>query len=135
MTPAVENLALWLPKRGGRFEIGPAPYTPPRISELVVRVRSVGMNLVDNIPGFAYRIILPWLTFPAIVGGDVTGEIVEVGPDVGGLKIGDRVLGHALGLEKSRNRAAEGAFQHYSQARRTFRRSTAERKNNQRTSA
>ena len=111
--PTPENLALWLPKRGGRFTVGPAPYTRPGANEVVVRTRAVGLNLVDGIPGFAYRLILPWLTFPAIVGCDVAGEVVETGPGVSRFKVGDRVLGHALGLERSRNRAAEGAFQHY----------------------
>ncbi len=48
-----------------------------------------------------------------MIGGDVAGEIVEVGSAVDRLKLGDRVLGHALGVERSRNSAAEGAFQHY----------------------
>jgi NADPH:quinone reductase-like Zn-dependent oxidoreductase len=113
MPPTSENTALWLPKRGGRFEVGPAPYTRPGANEVVVRTRAVGLNLVDGIPGFAYRLILPWLTFPAVVGGDVAGEVVEVGLGVDRLRVGDRVLGHALGLERSQNRAAEGAFQRY----------------------
>ncbi len=108
-----QNLALWLPKRGGRFEVGPAPYTSARANEVVVRTRAVGLNLVDTIPGLAYRLILPWLTFPAVIGGDVAGEVVEVGPGVDRFQVGDRVLGHALGQERSQNRAAGGAFQHY----------------------
>jgi NADPH:quinone reductase-like Zn-dependent oxidoreductase len=38
---------------------------------------------------------------------------VETGPSVDHLRTGDRILGHALGLERNRNRAAEGAFQQY----------------------
>jgi NADPH:quinone reductase-like Zn-dependent oxidoreductase len=113
MTATPENLALWLPKRGGRFEVGPAPYTPPGPNEVVVRTGAVGLNLVDGIPGIAYRLILPWLTFPAVVGCDVAGEVVEVGPGIDRFKVGDRVLGHALGVERSINRPAMGAFQHY----------------------
>jgi NADPH:quinone reductase-like Zn-dependent oxidoreductase len=112
MAQSPENLALWLPKRGRQFEVGPAPYTHPRANEVVVRTRAVGLNIIDTIPGIAYRLILPWLTFPAVIGADVAGEVVEVGPSVD-LNVGDRVLGHALGIERSRNRAAEGAFQHY----------------------
>jgi hypothetical protein len=52
-------------------------------------------------------------TFPAIIGGDVAGEVVEAGPGVTRLQPGDRVLGMADGLERSRNDAAEGAFQKY----------------------
>ncbi|MDR3471120.1 MAG: zinc-binding alcohol dehydrogenase family protein [Devosia sp.] len=78
-----------------------------------MRTRAVGLNLVDGIPGFAYRLILPWLKFPAVIGGDVAGEVVETGPGVDRFKAGDRVLGHALGLERSTNRPAMGAFQRY----------------------
>ncbi|MCB8877906.1 zinc-binding alcohol dehydrogenase family protein [Acidisoma silvae] len=113
MPTTPENFALWLPKRGGTFEVGPAPYTRPGASEVVVRTRAVGLNLVDGIPGIAYRLILPWLTFPAVIGGDIAGEIVEVGSGTDRFKLGDRVLGHALGLERSINRSAMGAFQHY----------------------
>lgn len=108
---APENTALWLPRRGARFEVGPAPYTAPGATEVVVRTRAVAVNPIDGIPGIAYRMILPWLTFPAVVGSDVAGEVVEVGADVTRLRPGDRVIGHAAGIERNRNRAAEGGFQ------------------------
>jgi NADPH:quinone reductase-like Zn-dependent oxidoreductase len=108
-----QNIALWLPKRGGRFEVSPAPYTPPGADQVVVRARALAVNPVDGLPGYAYRVVLPWLTFPAIVGSDVAGEVVEVGPGVTRLRPGDRVAGHALGVEKSQNCPAQGAFQHY----------------------
>jgi NADPH:quinone reductase-like Zn-dependent oxidoreductase len=108
-----QNTALWLPKRGGAFEVGPAPYTPPAADEVVVRVRAVAVNPIDGLPGFLYRLALPWLAFPAVVGSDVAGEVVETGAGVTRLRPGDRVLGHAFGVDKSRNRAAESAFQHY----------------------
>lgn len=111
MTP--QNTALWMPKRGARLEVGPAPYTSPAANEIVVRSRALAVNPVDGIPGFAYRLVLPWLTFPAVLGMDVAGEVVEVGSAVTRFKPGDRAVGHAFGIERDRNRAAEGAFQHY----------------------
>ena len=108
-----QNTALWRPKRGARFEVSPAPYTPPGADQIVVRARALAVNPIDGLPGFAYRIVLPWLRFPAIVGSDVAGEVAEVGPGVTRLRTGDRVTGHALGVEQSHNRPAEGAFQHY----------------------
>jgi NADPH:quinone reductase-like Zn-dependent oxidoreductase len=57
--------------------------------------------------------VLPWLKFPAIIGSDVAGEIAEIGADVKRLRVGDRVVAHAVGVEKSRNTPSEGAFQNY----------------------
>jgi NADPH:quinone reductase-like Zn-dependent oxidoreductase len=111
MTP--QNTALWLPRRGKAFEVGPADYTPPAPNEVVVRAAAVAVNFVDAMPGILYRIVLPWLRFPAVIGSDVAGEVVEVGNAVTRLHPGDRVVAHAFGIEKSQNRPAEGAFQQY----------------------
>jgi NADPH:quinone reductase-like Zn-dependent oxidoreductase len=107
------NSALWLARPGADFEVRPAEYTAPKAHEVVVRVRAVAVNFVDSMPGIAFRVVLPWLTFPAVIGSDAAGEIVEVGAAVTRLNVGDRVVGHAVGPEKSRNSAAEGAFQNY----------------------
>ncbi len=58
-------------------------------------------------------IITPWITYPFVVGSDLAGEVVEVGDRATRFRVGDRVLGFAAGADKSRNRAAEGAFQDY----------------------
>lgn len=108
-----ENVALWLTSRNGPLTVGPAPYTPPAAGEVVVRVRAVAINPLDAMGGLLYRIGFPWVRFPAIIGADVAGEVVEVGDGVTRLSPGDRVLGYAVGLEKSRNRKAEGGFQRY----------------------
>ncbi|MEU6610418.1 zinc-binding alcohol dehydrogenase family protein [Streptomyces shenzhenensis] len=100
-------------KRRARFELGPAPYTAPGPHEIVVRTRAVAVNPVDAIAGPAYLVVVPWLRYPAIIGSDVAGEVVEAGAAVTRFAPGDRVLGHAMALEKSQNRAAEGAYQHY----------------------
>ena len=77
----------------------------------MVRARAVAVNPIDGLPGFARRVVLPWLRYPAVLGTDVAGDVVEVGSAVTRFQIGDRVLGHAAGVERSHNRAAEGAFQ------------------------
>lgn len=107
------NTAAWLPKKYGKLEVGPAPYTPPREHEIVVRNRAVAINPVDWMIEVVGGLFYPWLDYPAILGSDVAGEVAEVGSGVTRFRVGDRVLGHALGTEKLHNAAAQGAFQTY----------------------
>jgi len=108
-----QNTALWLAKPGTKFEVGPAPYTSPASDEVVVRTRAVAVNPFDGLPALVFRIVLPWLNYPAVIGSDVAGEIVEVGSGITRFTVGDRVVGHAGSVEKSVNQPAAGAFQHY----------------------
>ena len=107
------NTAVWLPAKRAKLEIGPAPYTPPRANEIVVRNRAVAINPVDWLTPAIGGFIFPWLKYPFILGSDVAGEVVEVGTAVTRFRVGDRVLGHAAGSDKSRNTPAESAFQDY----------------------
>lgn len=109
----IDNEALWLPRPGGRLSVAPAPFTAPSSDEVVVRVCAIAVNPVDAIPGLARRVVTPWLTYPAVLGSDVAGEVIAVGERMTRFRPGDRVLGHAIGQERARNRPAEGAFQRY----------------------
>jgi NAD(P)-dependent dehydrogenase (short-subunit alcohol dehydrogenase family) len=77
----------------------------------VVRARAVAINPVDRLMLTIGDIIMPWIEYPFILGSDVAGDVVAVGPGVTRFSVGDRVLGHAVGSDKERNSAAEGAFQ------------------------
>ena len=105
------NSALWLPAKGAAFVAGPAPYTAPQRHEVVVRTRAVALNPFDRHVQTIGALACPWLTYPMVVGHDVAGDVVEVGEAVTRFKPGDRVLGLAGGVDKGRNRSAEGAFQ------------------------
>jgi NADPH:quinone reductase-like Zn-dependent oxidoreductase len=111
MTPI--NTAAWLPAKRTQLEVRPAPYTHPRDHEIVVRNHAVAINPVDWIKQVAGNLLMSWIRYPFILGEDLAGEVVEVGAAVTRFKVGDRVLGHAVGSEKSRNTPAEGAFQTY----------------------
>lgn len=107
------NTALWLAAKRADFNVGPAPYTRPQRHEVVVRTCAVALNLFDRHLQTIGGLACPWLKYPMIVGHDVAGEVVEVGEAVTRFQPGDRVLGLAGGVDKGRNRAAEGAFQAY----------------------
>lgn len=107
------NRAAWQPPNHGALQIAPAPYTQPRDNEIVVKNHAVAINPLDWILQCAGNIFFPWIKYPFILGSDLAGEVVEVGHGVSRFKVGDRVLAHAAGTEKSRNRGAEGAFQQY----------------------
>src|SRR6516225_8417460 len=73
-----------------RYEAG---YPDPKVGagEVLVRVKAATLNYHDvftrrGMPGIK-------VPMPIIMGLDLAGEIVALGPDVQGWKIGDRVLG------------------------------------------
>jgi len=107
------NHAMWLPSKGAELVIGEAPYPRPKTGQIVVAAAALSANPIDWILQVVGSVIFPWLRYPVILGSDVAGEVVAVGPAVTRFAVGDRVLGHAVGQDKSVNDAAEGAFQNY----------------------
>jgi NADPH:quinone reductase-like Zn-dependent oxidoreductase len=68
------------------------PDPKPGAGELLVRVRAAGVNPVDwKIRRGDLRMFL-WISFPYTPGGDVAGEVVEVGAGVSRFKPGDPVV-------------------------------------------
>ena len=65
----------------------------PHADEVLVRVRTVGVNPVDwKIRQGQLRFILR-PNFPYVPGGDIAGEVVSAGPEVTEFKTGDPVVG------------------------------------------
>lgn len=108
------NTAAWITAKQAKIEVGVAPYTSPRDNEIVVKNHAVAINPVDWIKQQLGDFLFSWIKYPFVLGQDLAGEVVEVGTAVSRFKVGDRVLAHAVGLDKERNNAAEGAFQIYS---------------------
>lgn len=61
------------------------PRPEPKATEILVRTRAVGVNRID----------LHALTAPAVqvIGMEWAGEVVDVGAECSGFKVGDRVMG------------------------------------------
>lgn len=73
----------------------------------------MAINPIDRLKQEKGNFLYSWLKYPAILGIDLAGEVVEVGKGVTRFKVGDRVLGFANGVDKARNKHAECAFQLY----------------------
>ena len=66
----------------------------PSSNEVVVKVRAISLNPVDlkKMRG-GFKLITNVKKFPKIMGCDFSGEIIEIGKDVGAFKVGDNVFG------------------------------------------
>lgn len=78
---------------GLRIEDRPSPECPP--DRVRVGVRASGLNYVDGLFTQGRYQIKPPLPF--VPGSEIAGEIIEVGQDVEGWSVGDRV-GASIGL-------------------------------------
>jgi 2-desacetyl-2-hydroxyethyl bacteriochlorophyllide A dehydrogenase len=93
--------ALVLRKHGGLDELAVVndyPVPSALAGHVVIRVRASSFNYHDvftlrGMPGIK-------VPLPVILGLDMAGEIVELGPDVGGRNVGDRVLVNPLNKKK-----------------------------------
>ena len=110
MPPSTHHAA-WLRAPRQALAVGEAASTPPGPGEILVQNRAIAINPFDGIVQSLGSVVTPWLRYPAVLGSDLCGEVVAVGPGVSRFAPGDRVVGLALGVEKTANRGAEGAFQ------------------------
>ena len=108
-----KNLAAYLCAPCQSLEVRAAAYTAPGEDEMVVRNGAVAINPVNWIKQHSGDGFAPWVKYPFVLGTDVAGEIVEIGANVTNFHVGERVLGHAVGMSQAVNRPAEGAFQLY----------------------
>jgi NADPH:quinone reductase-like Zn-dependent oxidoreductase len=86
----MSNQAAWINAPKARpLSVEPAPNAKPGPGEVVIKNAYIAINPVDwkvqeYSPAFQ--------TYPNILGRDVAGEIVEVGPDITRLTVGQRVI-------------------------------------------
>jgi NADPH:quinone reductase-like Zn-dependent oxidoreductase len=76
-----------------KLEVGIVPEPSPGPGQVKVRVVAASINPVDcKLRRGDLRSMMP-LELPAILGRDVAGEVVQVGPGVTTLAVGDQVFG------------------------------------------
>lgn len=59
---------------------------------VIIKVHAASVNPIDNILRAGYMKEVMPLTFPHIMGYDVSGEVVEIGKNVQNVKVGDAVF-------------------------------------------
>lgn len=102
------NQAAWLlTKKEHPFKIDLADVPKPGPDEVVIKNHAVAINPVDwKIQG-GYAVE----HFPVILGGDVAGEVHEIGSSVTRFKVGDRVVGQTTYI--TNQKSTHGGFQLY----------------------
>ncbi|KAI1474116.1 GroES-like protein [Daldinia eschscholtzii] len=109
------NIAAWLHAKCTKpLQVRPAPYTTPKAGEIKVQNKAVAINPVDWVKQEAGDLLLDYIRYPFVSGGDVADEVViEVGSNVERFRVRDRVIKQAVAAAPSLNNPSEGAFKHY----------------------
>lgn len=85
-----QQKALLLMKAKGAFELQTIPIPVPEEGEVLVKVEAAALNPIDwKIQ--EYDVFLKPEEYPALLGTDVAGEVVDVAEAVKNVKKGDRV--------------------------------------------
>ncbi|CBF73475.1 protein cipB [Aspergillus nidulans FGSC A4] len=109
MAANINNAAAWLTEaKAHPFQVKEAPSYTPEENEILVKNHAVAINPVDG--SLQSKAWWP-MNYPTILGQDVAGEVVQVGPNVARFQPGDRVVGHAVGM--ATKRLQDNAFQAY----------------------
>lgn len=116
MASIENNRAAWIVSEGANpLEVRPGPdQTSPEADEVIIQVAALAINPSEP---FIQSKPLPFLPlkYPHVLGSDVAGTIVKIGSGVTRFKVGDRVIGHCLGLIYGG--ARHGGFQNFTACR------------------
>ena len=103
------NLAAILPSKGSRLTISTRDIPTPGPGELLVRNHAIAGNPVDwKIQDYGMFVS----NYPTVLGSDIAGIVIAVGPSVTHFAPGDRVTGFTAVMYK--DQADHGAWQTYS---------------------
>jgi len=85
----MSNQATWIKSAKTQLKVDSAPTAKAGPGEVVIKNAFVAINPVDwKIQDYSP----PFQKYPDILGRDIAGEVVEVGPDVSRLQVGQRVI-------------------------------------------
>ncbi|KAI5926504.1 quinone reductase [Camillea tinctor] len=82
-----------LPEAGAQHITSPRSLAPLEKGEVGVKITATAINPVDW-KMHAYKLFIT--KYPAVLGSDAAGEIAEIGPEVSGFSVGDRVFFQGL---------------------------------------
>ncbi|KAI0717132.1 GroES-like protein [Earliella scabrosa] len=103
-----QQKALLLQSKLGQFVVDTVPVSKPGSGEILVKVEAAALNPLDwKIQ--AYGLIVE--KYPAILGFDGSGTVVEVGKDVTSFAVGDRVI--VQGWYDAVKQSTHGTFLQY----------------------
>ena len=107
-----DNRASWLmAKQSPVNVVDSAPYTSPSANELVIKTKAIALNPADVV---VQRLGILLEDYPAILGCDVAGQVVEVHSSLADVyNIGDRVIGVAACLDRKGGKYCYSAFQEF----------------------
>jgi NADPH:quinone reductase-like Zn-dependent oxidoreductase len=87
MAPSTQ-IALVLPEKFAAFELDTIDVPRPGPGEVLVKIQSAALNPMDwKIR--KYNVLVE--SYPVILGGDIAGNVEELGEDVSNVSFGDRV--------------------------------------------
>jgi len=76
-------------EKDSQFEVTSTPYPTLQPNAVIIKASAAAINPVDwMVRDFAF---VP-LEYPTVLGTDVSGTVVEVGEEVKGIQVGQRVL-------------------------------------------
>jgi alcohol dehydrogenase len=91
------------------IHINEVPKPTAASGQVLVEVHASSLNPVDTIIRAGYMKDMMALNFPATLGGDIAGTIVEVGEGVTAFQPGDKVYGQAMTIAGNSGALAEYA--------------------------
>ncbi|KAK5048358.1 hypothetical protein LTR84_006028 [Exophiala bonariae] len=109
---SLQNRAAWLmAKESPMFTVDSAPHTTPSVNEVVIKTKAIAINPADAI---YLKSVMLLKDYPAILGCDVAGEVVEVHPSLAeDYSVGDRVIAQGGAAYRRDGTYCYSTFQEY----------------------